>query len=172
MYQYPNQQPDPSSSYGGVPQSFNPYEIPPSQSLQQNPYPYDPPAQNPYGPGYGQQPPAPQPGFDVPMPGYGSQSNYSMSPNNGTLPNNGAQPINQQRNLSKPRHWYGNVRRVLYGSLWSFYTVLLVFSFFHFLSIGEIGTGLFSGGLALLIGNYAYRIWSWRARHLWLLIFF
>lgn len=172
MYQDPNLQRDPSLGYGGVPQSSNPYGIPASQPPQQNPYPYELPAQNSYNPGYGQPAQAPQPGFNVPIPGYGSQPDYGMSPNNGTLSNNGAQPINQQKNLSRPRRWYGNVRRVLYGSLWSFYTVLLVFSFFHFLSIGEIGTGLFSGVLALLIGNYAYRIWTWRARHLWFLIFF
>ncbi len=163
MYQDPNQRRDPSSDYGSVPQSSNSYGIPSSQSsqlLQQNPD--DAPAQNPYRTGYGQRTQAPQPGFNVPIPGYGSQSNYGMPPNNGTLPNEGARSIYQQQNLSRPRHWYGNVRRVLYGILWSFYTVLLVVSFFHFVSIGEFPTGLFSCGLALLICNYAYRIWSWR----------
>jgi hypothetical protein len=61
---------------------------------------------------------------------------------------------------------------VFYGSLWSFYTAILAIAFVHFLSIGSFTTALFSAGLALLIGNYAYRIWTWRARRLWLLIFF
>lgn len=83
-----------------------------------------------------------------------------------------SQPNYQQQNLSRPRHRYGNGRRVFYGGLWSFYTIVLAIAFFHFLSIGEFPTALFSGGVALLIGNYAYRIWTWRARRLWLLIFF
>src|SRR5579863_9871587 len=167
MYQDPNQRQDPYSGYDGVPQSSNPYGTSPSQSsqtLQQNSYGAQ--AQNPYGAGYGQPAQLSQPGYDSLVPGYGSQSNYrmpGMPPNYGTLPNYGTQPNYQQQNLSRPRHWYGNGRRVFYGGLWSFYTVVLAVGFVHFLSIGSFTTALFSGGLALLIGNYAYRIWTWRA---------
>lgn len=84
----------------------------------------------------------------------------------------GTRPNYQQQNLSRPRHWYGNGRRVFYGGLWSFYTILFAIGFFHFMSVGSFTTALISAGLALLLGNYAYRIWTWRARHLWLLIFF
>jgi hypothetical protein len=173
MYQDPNQRQDPYSGYGGVPQSSNPYGTPPSQSsqpLQQNSY--GAPAQNPYGAGYGQPAQPSPPGYYVPIPGYDSQSNYGMPPNYGTLPNYGTRPNYQQQNLSRPRHWYGNGRRVFYGGLWSFYTVVLALAFIHYLSVGSFTNALLSGGFALLIGIYAYRIWTWRARRLWLLIFF
>lgn len=74
--------------------------------------------------------------------------------------------------LSVPRRRYGHGRRVFYGGLWSFYTVVLAIAFVQFLSNGSITSALFSAGLGLLTGVYAYRIWTWRARHLWLLIFF
>ena len=86
-----------------------------------------------------------------------------------------AQPFFQQqpiRPLSGPRHWYGNVRRVFYGGLWSFYTVVLALAFFQLLSNGSFSSALLSAALGLFTGVYAYRIWTWRARHLWLLIFF
>jgi hypothetical protein len=78
--------------------------------------------------------------------------------------------------LNKPvgvlRRPYGNVRRVFYGGLWSLYTIALAFAFFHFLSVGQAGTAFVAAGIAALTGNYAYRIWTWRARHFWILIIF
>jgi len=73
---------------------------------------------------------------------------------------------------SRPRRWYGNGRRIFYGSLWSFYTVLLAIVFVQLLSKGSFTSALLSAGLALLTGFYAYRIWTWQARRLWLLIIF
>lgn len=115
-----------------------------------------------------------------PYAGFGPPPNYDTRPDQQQDPyasfeppsNYGTRPNYQQQNLSRPRCWYGNVRRVIYGSLWSFYTVIFAFAFFHFLSTGLSMTTLIIGGLALLMGNYAYRIWTWRARHLWLIIFF
>jgi hypothetical protein len=97
MYQDSSQPQDPYSGYGDVPQSSNPYGIPPSQSsqpLQQNPN--GAPAQNPYGAGYGQPAQPSQPGYDGLVPGSGSQSNYSTPPTYGSLPNN------QQQNYGAP----------------------------------------------------------------------
>lgn len=81
-----------------------------------------------------------------------------------------ADPLSTSKNL--PRRRYGNGRRVFYGGLWSFYTLLFAIGFVSLLSAGNVGAGFLSAGLALLTGIYAYRIWTWRARHLWLLIFF
>ena len=82
-----------------------------------------------------------------------------------------ARPQPQSR-PGRPRHWYGNGRRVFYGSLWSFYTVLLVVAFVQLMSNGSFTSALLSAGLAFLTGFYSYRIWTWRARRLWLLIIF
>lgn len=79
-------------------------------------------------------------------------------------------PLNTSRSL--PRRRYGNGRRALYGSLWSFYTLLFAIGSIGLLSAGNVGVGFLGIAFALLMGIYAYRIWTWRARHLWLLIFF
>lgn len=79
-------------------------------------------------------------------------------------------PLNKP--LSVPRRRYGHGRRIFYGGLWSLYTVALAAAFIHFASVGSLSTALFSAALGLLTGIYAYRIWTWRARHLWILIIF
>lgn len=70
-----------------------------------------------------------------------------------------------------PRHPYGNGRRVCYGSLWAFYTVVLVLGGFFSLVNGQV-EGLVALVLGALTGRYAYRIWTWQARRLWFLIIF
>jgi len=69
------------------------------------------------------------------------------------------------------RRPYGNGRRCFYGTLWSVYTLALF--------AGGIATASKSAGPALLFfavsglaGWYAYRIWTYRARRLLLLILF
>src|SRR5256885_8605114 len=97
MYQDSGQPQDPYSGFGDVPQSSNPYGIPPSQSsqpLQQNPN--GAPAQSPYGAGYGQPAQPSEPGYYGSVPGSCSQSNYGTPPNYGT-------PTNyQQQNYRAP----------------------------------------------------------------------
>jgi hypothetical protein len=68
--------------------------------------------------------------------------------------------------------WYGNGRRVFYGALWGFYTVALVCGFFGGVVQANAGAALLCLVLAAVTGNYTWRIWTYRARHLWLLIFF
>jgi hypothetical protein len=67
---------------------------------------------------------------------------------------------------------YGNGRRVFYGSLWTLYTFLLICAVVGGLSSGSVGLALVAVVLACLTGMYAYRIWTWQARRLWLLILF
>lgn len=67
---------------------------------------------------------------------------------------------------------YGNGRRVFYGSLWTLYTVILFAAVIGGMSNGSVGAALLCVVLGCLTGMYAYRIWTWRARRLWLLILF
>lgn len=79
MSQDPNQQQDPYSGYGSVPQPFNPYGTPPSQSLQPPPLdPYGASAYNPSGAGYGQPTQPSQPGYYGSLPNYGTPPNYQQ----------------------------------------------------------------------------------------------
>lgn len=70
------------------------------------------------------------------------------------------------------RRRYGNGRRLFYGSLWSLYTVLLVVGGIGALAAGQVLGGLLGLLLGVLAGRYAYRIWTWQAKHLWFLIIF
>jgi hypothetical protein len=70
----------------------------------------------------------------------------------------------------RPR--YGNGRRVGYTFLWSFYTLLLGIGGLTALANAQILSGLVASALAVLTGRYAIRIWTYRARTLWLLLFF
>lgn len=68
--------------------------------------------------------------------------------------------------------WYSNGKRLFYGSLWAFWTVVFTIAGF----IGLSGAGVFPG-LVLLVaaffaGRYDYKIWTWKARRLWFLILF
>ncbi len=66
---------------------------------------------------------------------------------------------------------YSNGRRLFYGCLWSLYTVLLAIATVSSLSSSPV-VALVCAVLMCLAGFYAYRIWTWRARRLWLLIIF
>lgn len=70
----------------------------------------------------------------------------------------------------RPR--YSNGRRVGYSVLWSFYVLVLGLGGLGSLAHGQIVTGLLGIALAILAGRYAGRIWTYRARTLWLLLFF
>jgi hypothetical protein len=67
---------------------------------------------------------------------------------------------------------YGNGRRVFYAGLWGFYTVALICGFVGSVAQANAGAALLCLVLAAVTGNYTWRIWTYRARHLWLLIFF
>lgn len=69
-------------------------------------------------------------------------------------------------------HWYGNGRRIGYGSLWVFWTVALVIAGFSMLSNGLALYGLIALAIAVLTGRYAWRIWTWQARRLIFFIVF
>ena len=66
---------------------------------------------------------------------------------------------------------YSNGRRIFYGCLWSLYTVLPTIATISGLSTSPL-VSLICVVLMCLTGYYAYRIWMWRARRLWLLIIF
>lgn len=70
------------------------------------------------------------------------------------------------------RRWYGNGRRIFYASLWAFYTLAFSAAFFDAAAQGAVGGALGSLALAAATGTYGWRIWTYRSRHLWLLIFF
>jgi hypothetical protein len=70
----------------------------------------------------------------------------------------------------RPR--YGDGRRIGYTILWSFYTLILAMGGLTSLSQGQMLPGLVAIALGVLTGRYAMRIWTHRARTLWLLLFF
>lgn len=70
------------------------------------------------------------------------------------------------------RSRYGNGRRVFYAGLWGFYTIALVCGFFGGVAQANIGAALLCLVLAAVTGSYAWRIWMYRAKQLWLLILF
>ena len=76
------------------------------------------------------------------------------------------------RPLARTLRRYGNGRRVFYGGLWSLYTLIFAVGTVSALSNGSLLVALLGAGLSCLTGMYAYRIWTWRARRLWLLILF
>ena len=70
-----------------------------------------------------------------------------------------------------PLRPYGEGKRNGYAALWSFYTLIFVIG--GFIAIGSGNpAGLLTLGVGSLAGTYAYRIWTFQARRLWLLIFF
>lgn len=73
---------------------------------------------------------------------------------------------------SPPRRRYGPTKRLIYAALWAFYTIVLVLGSFSMLGEGQVLGGLIGLVAAFFAGWYAYRIWMWRAKRLWLLIFF
>jgi hypothetical protein len=81
-----------------------------------------------------------------------------------------------------PRRWYSPRRRLVYGFVWAFWTTLLSLGGFAFLLGAQTVTqtptdaatsftfGLILLAVAVVSGSYTYRIWTWRARSLYLLI--
>lgn len=65
---------------------------------------------------------------------------------------------------------YSHGKRAGYGVLWAVWTVLLSIAGFAGVFGGQIFTGLLALALAALAGGYDYRIWTWQARRLLLLI--
>lgn len=62
-------------------------------------------------------------------------------------------------------------KRLFYGLLWSCWTLLLGLGGLLALPHGNTFMGaLLALGLAVLTGRYAYRIWTWQARRLIILI--
>jgi hypothetical protein len=70
----------------------------------------------------------------------------------------------------RPR--YSNGRRIGYTILWGFYACMLAILGLAALALGQVLSGLFTAALAVLAGRYAIRIWTYRARTLWFLLFF
>lgn len=70
----------------------------------------------------------------------------------------------------RPR--YSDGRRIGYTTLWSFYTLILAMAGLTSLSKGQLLPGFAVIALAVLTARYAMRIWTYRARTLWLLLFF
>jgi hypothetical protein len=67
---------------------------------------------------------------------------------------------------------YSQGKRMFYGLLWTFWTVLFVYVGFALLSGGAVPAALVAFVLMVLAGNYAWRIWSWQAKNLWFFIIF
>ena len=66
---------------------------------------------------------------------------------------------------------YGQGRRAFYGSVWTFYTLVFIIG-----GLFAVGGGHPLGLVCLLLGGlcgwYAYRIWTWQARTLTLILIF
>ena len=62
---------------------------------------------------------------------------------------------------------YGHGRRLVYGLLWTGWTLLLgLGGLFALPHGGTFLGGLLALGLAVITGRYAYRIWTWQAKRL------
>jgi hypothetical protein len=104
-----------------------------------------------------------------PDPSYGS-SDFASSDGTGMTPEQVAYQRGQQdmlKTLTKPRM---SAYRILCGISWAAVAVVLAVG-----GIGEIGAGNVGGAIlcwviAVLAGWYDYRIWTLKARRLWLFI--
>jgi hypothetical protein len=65
---------------------------------------------------------------------------------------------------------YAPDRRLCYGSLWGFYTLMLLIGSITCVATASTGLGIVMLIVATMTGVYTYRIWTWRARRLWLLM--
>lgn len=65
---------------------------------------------------------------------------------------------------------YSGFKRFMYGMWWTFVTTLLVIATLMQAASGAPGQVLVGGALAFLAGRYAYRLWTWQAKHLVFLI--
>jgi hypothetical protein len=77
-----------------------------------------------------------------------------------------------QATSDTPVHPYSNGKRAFYGLTWTFWTILLIIGGFALLTQSMVGQGLLGWGLAVITMRYAFRIWTWQARHLVFFIIF
>jgi hypothetical protein len=71
-----------------------------------------------------------------------------------------------------PAYPYSHGKRAFYGLTWTIWTILLSIGGLTMLGQELIWAGLLGLALAGLTGRYAYRIWTWQARHLIFFIVF
>lgn len=79
-------------------------------------------------------------------------------------------PAQAQSTPPAAAHPYGHGRRAFYGLLWLAWTALGLVGGFSLLGDGKVGGGLFGLAFGALAAVYDYRIWTWQAKRLWLLI--
>ena len=77
---------------------------------------------------------------------------------------------NRVPGATRPR--YSNGKRLFYSGLWALYTVALMIGAFTLIGGGNPGTGAISLVLACATGLYSYRIWTYQAKRLWILVVF
>ena len=90
----------------------------------------------------------------------------------GGFPPNVAYPSPRPAGAPLRRPRYSNARRISYSCLWAFYTVVFVIGFFAAAAQGDAGGALVSLAIAAATGTYVWRIWTYRSKHLWMVIFF
>jgi hypothetical protein len=73
---------------------------------------------------------------------------------------------------TRPAHPYSQGKRAFYGLTWTLWTIGLVAAAFGMFNASMVGSGLVMLALSGATGSYAYRIWTWQARHLWFFIIF
>jgi len=79
-------------------------------------------------------------------------------------------PARQIHDGTAQRLPYSYGKRAGYGLLWAAWTSVLTIAGFAGLFGGQVLGGFFTLALAALAGRYDYRIWTWRARRLLLLL--
>jgi hypothetical protein len=79
----------------------------------------------------------------------------------------GSESPGESRRPEKVVSPYSRGARIRYGAFWFVITALLGISTVFGLMQGLTWQSLFVLVLAVFAGRYAWRIWSWQARHLW-----
>lgn len=82
------------------------------------------------------------------------------------------QSTDSRRTVTIPRRPYSEAKRIGYGLVWVTWTLLLFLSTCLNFSGGDFLAGLVCLALTVIAGRYAYRIWTYKARRLWILIVF
>jgi hypothetical protein len=72
--------------------------------------------------------------------------------------------------VAAPRRPYGEGKRMFYGLFWLCWTAVLAVGGLAILFSGQVLPGLLALALAAFAGRYDFRIWTWRARRLTILI--
>jgi hypothetical protein len=107
-----------------------------------------------------------QPGSGA-QPGYGAQPGAGMTPEQIAYQRGRQDTLRQVRQLSRPRM---TVFRVICGVVWGFFTIGFTVGGIGLLAGGSPGSGILCLVLAVLAGWYDYRIWTLKARRLWLIL--